>query len=383
MPLVKRPVTARLRTLRRYGFRRRNNRPGAPPGSLEAVASPQDDAPLPPARLLLMHYAREGDVVEQQGPTIEAAGMALAETKHVFWLHLQGLPSPQQLQSLKDSMGLHPLALEDVLHRGQRAKAEAYDAHQFVILNLVRRDKGGDGECGACRVDQVSLFLGCNFVVSINDGNQDIFEPVRQRIRANGKIRRLGADYLLYALLDTIVDSGFPLLDELGDELEALEDEILLDDDGDARNKLHYAKRELVVMRRAWWPQREAIASLMRGDAPFIHESTRVYLRDCHDHSVVMIDFVETYREMASSLLDVYLSAVSRRMNNIMKGLTIVATIFLPLTFITGLYGMNFDTGSRFNMPELHWRYGYLYVLGVMAAVVLGMLVYFRRKRWL
>jgi len=380
---VKNPVTTRLRALRRQAFRRRNNRPGAPPGSLEPVASAQGEAALPPAQLLLMHYASEGEVIEQPHASIEAAAADVLETQRVVWLHLQGLPSPQQLQSLKESMGLHPLALEDVLHRGQRAKAEAYDAHQFVILNLVRRDKGGDGECGACRVDQVSLFLGCNFVVSINDGNQDIFEPVRQRIRANGKIRRLGADYLLYALLDTIVDSGFPLLDELGDELEALEDEILLDDDGDARNKLHYAKRELVVMRRAWWPQREAIASLMRGDAPFIHESTRVYLRDCHDHSVVMIDFVETYREMASSLLDVYLSAVSRRMNNIMKGLTIVATIFLPLTFITGLYGMNFDTGSRFNMPELHWRYGYLYVLGVMAAVVLGMLVYFRRKRWL
>lgn len=380
---MKNPVTTRLRALRRQAFRRRNNRPGAPPGSLESVAGARDDAALPPARLLLMHYASEGEVIEQPDATIGAAAAALADTRRVVWLHLQGLPSPQQLQSLKESMGLHALALEDVLHRGQRAKAESYEAHQFVILNLVQRERDSDGDGGACRVDQVSLFLGRNFVVSINDGSADIFEPVRQRIRANGKIRRLGADYLLYALLDTIVDSGFPLLDELGDDLEALEDEILLDADNEARNKLHYAKRELVVMRRAWWPQREAIASLMRSDASFIQESTRVYLRDCHDHSVVMIDFVETYREMASSLLDVYLSTVSQRMNNIMKGLTIVATIFLPLTFITSLYGMNFDTGSRFNMPELHWRYGYLYALGLMTAIVLGMLRYFRRKRWL
>ncbi len=381
---MKHPVATRLRALRRQGFRRRNNHPGAPPGSLEPVAtSAPGDAALVPARLLLMHYASEGEVVEQADPAIETAAATLADERRVVWLHLQGLPSPQQLQSLKQAWGLHPLALEDVLHRGQRAKAETYDAHQFVILNLVQRERDSDGEGGACRVDQLSLFLGRNFVVSINDGASDVFEPVRQRLRANGKIRRLGADYLLYALLDTIVDSGFPLLDDLGDELETLEDEILLDADQEARNKLHYAKRELVVMRRAWWPQREAIASLMRGDASFIHESTRVYLRDCHDHSVVIIDFVETYREMASSLLDVYLSAVSQRMNNVMKALTIVATIFLPLTFITGLYGMNFDTDSRFNMPELHWRYGYLYVLGMMSAVVAGMLWYFRRKRWL
>ncbi len=380
---MKHPVATRLRVLRRQAFRRRDSRPGAPPGSLEAVGGAHGGAPPPPAQLLLMHYASEGGVAEQPGASVEAAATALLDPQRVVWLHLQGLPSPHQLQSLKEALGLHPLALEDVLHRGQRAKAESYDAHQFVILNLVQRERDADGDGGACRVDQLSLFLGRSLVVSINDGASDVFEPVRQRIRANGKIRRLGADYLLYALLDTIVDSGFPLLDDLGDELETLEDAILQDADQEARNKLHYAKRELVVMRRAWWPQREAIASLMRGDAPFIHESTRVYLRDCHDHSVVIIDFVETYREMASSLLDVYLSAVSQRMNNVMKGLTIVATIFLPLTFITGLYGMNFDSASPFNLPELHWRYGYLYVLGVMSAVVAGMLWYFRRKRWL
>ncbi|WP_313073088.1 magnesium/cobalt transporter CorA [Melaminivora sp.] len=382
---MKHPLSARLRALRRQGFRRRNNRPGTPPGLLEPAAGAQDMAALPPARLLLMHYTSEGEVVEQLDPATEAAATAAADAQRVVWLHLQGMPTPQQLQSLKETLGLHPLALEDVLHRGQRAKAESYDAHQFVIVNLVQRgdEAEGDPECGACRVDQVSLFLGRNFVVSINDGASDVFEPVRQRIRANGKIRRLEADYLLYALLDTLVDSGFPLLDALGDELEALEDEILSDANQEARNKLHYAKRELVVMRRAWWPQREVIAALMRDDAPFIRDATRVYLRDCHDHSVVIIDFVETYREMASSLLDVYLSAVSQRMNNVMKALTVVATIFLPLTFITGLYGMNFDTDSRWNMPELHWRYGYLYVLALMLGIVAGMLAYFRRKRWL
>lgn len=379
---MKHPITTRLRALRRQALRRRTNRPGSAPGSFAAAARPHEDAAPAPAQSLLLHYAGTGDVHEQPGAAIEAAGAAAAaagQAPGVVWLHLQGMPSAQQLQDLQQAFGLHPLALEDVLHRGQRAKAEAYDAHQFVVLNLVRRDSQDE----VCQVDQLSLFLGRNFVVSIHDGERDVFEPVRQRIRAGGKIRRLGADYLLYALLDTIVDSGFPLLDALGDELEALEDEILLDADQEARNRLHYAKRELVVMRRAWWPQREVIAALMRDDAPLIDEATRVYLRDCHDHSVVIIDFVETYREMASSLLDVYLSAVSQRMNNIMKALTVVATIFLPLTFITGLYGMNFDTASRWNMPELHWRYGYLYVLGLMSAIVAGMLWFFRRRGWL
>ncbi|SDM29116.1 magnesium transporter [Oryzisolibacter propanilivorax] len=377
---MKHPVTARLRALRRHAFRRRRNVPGSSPGSLQPVPG-TGDAGLAPARLLLLRYTAEGLLQEQADVAIEAAGSAAraAGAAEVVWLHLQGLPSPQQLQALADAFGLHPLALEDVLHRGQRAKAESYDAHQFVILNLVQREP----DAGACQVDQVSLFLGRNFVVSIHDGRQDVFGPVRQRIRGTARIRRQGADYLLYALLDTIVDSGFPLLDEMGDELEALEDEILQEPDRDARNKLHYAKRELVVMRRAWWPQREVVASLMRDDAPFVQDGTRVYLRDCHDHCVAVIDLVENYREMTSSLLDVYLSSVSQRMNNVMKALTVVATIFLPLTFITGLYGMNFDTDSRWNMPELHWRFGYLYVLALMLGIVLGMLWYFRRKRWL
>lgn len=380
---MKHPVTARLRALRRQAFRRQRNRPGTSPGLIEPLASASQDAGAPAsAQTMLMSYAAEGAVQQQSGAGIDDAARVLAmqAPDGIVWLHLQGTPSAQQLQTLGTAFGLHALALEDVLHRGQRPKAEAYDNHQFVVLNLVQRES----EMGTCRVDQVSLFLGERFVVSIHDGPQDVFEPVRQRIRSTSRIRRQGADYLLYALLDTIVDCGFPLLDDLGDELEALEDEIVQDPERDARNKLHYAKRELVVMRRAWWPQREVIATLMRDEAPFVREGTRVYLRDCHDHSVAIIDLMENYREMTSSLLDVYLSAVSQRMNNVMKALTIVATIFLPLTFITGLYGMNFDTGvSRWNMPELHWRFGYVYVLLLMLGIVAGMLWFFRRRGWL
>ncbi|HOL38078.1 MAG TPA: magnesium/cobalt transporter CorA, partial [Rubrivivax sp.] len=237
-----------------------------------------------------------------------------------------------------------------------------------------------EGDYGS---DQVSFFLGRNYVVSIAQGPHDLFEPVRERIRGGGKIRRYGADYLLYSLLDVVVDSAFALLEELGDRLEALEDEILDDPTREARNRIHYAKRELVVMRRAWWPQREVVAALMRDEDRQLSDHTRLYLRDCYDHCVIVIDFVETYREMASSLLDTYLSAVSQRMNDVMKALTVAATIFLPLTFITGLYGMNFDTASPWNLPELHWRFGYPYALGLMVAIVAGMLAYFKHRRWL
>ncbi len=379
---VKRKTLVRLAGLRRYGLRARRHAPGTAPGSLAAgadAAAAQADAPSA-ARLSLLLYDREAlhEQADVDIGSVASLARDAAAAGQLLWLHLQGMPSGAQLAALGQALGLHPLALEDVQHRERRAKVEAYDAHQFVILNLVHRDPQE-----ACRVDQVSLFLGRFGVVSINDGSHDVFEPVRQRIRGRGRIRQQGADYLLYALVDVVVDSGFPLLEQLGDELEALEDEILEDPDCEARNRIHLVKRELVLVRRSWWPQREVIAALMRDDEPFIQDATRVYLRDCYDHTVVIIDFVETYREMAASLLDIYLSAVSQRMNNIMKALTVVATIFLPLTFITGLYGMNFDTGSRWNMPELHWRYGYVYVLAVMSATVGGMLWFFRRRGWL
>ncbi|MGH8162143.1 MAG: magnesium/cobalt transporter CorA [Gammaproteobacteria bacterium] len=293
------------------------------------------------------------------------------------WFHLQGPPIAEQLQRLRELYGLHPLALEDVFDEEHRPKFESYEAQYFVVLNHLRRAEDDD-----LRTDQVSFFLGKNYVISIDEGPTDGFEPVRQRLRAKRTMLSRGADYLLYALMDVVIDSGFPLLEALGERLERLEDQILDNPTREARNRIHYVKRELVTMRRAWWPQREVISSLIRDGDQFLTENTRVYMRDCYDHSVIMIDFLETYREMVSSLLDTYLSAVTQRMNDIMKALTIIATIFLPLTFITSLYGMNFDTAFHWNMPELHWRYGYFYALGVMLAIVIAMLYYFKRKRW-
>lgn len=362
--------------LRGHGIRIRHLRPGAPPGSLE-TAQAQELSAAPEAHGSLMRYAREGEIQEQSTIAIADCQAPAPDAPEVSWIHLQGMPSAAQLDTLGRNFNLHALALEDVFNRETAPKVEPYEAQQFVVVDYVHRDAGG----GLC-VDQVSFFLGRNYLISIHEGPDDIFEPVRQRVRSMGRIRAHGADYLLYALLDLIVDSGFLLLDELGERIEALEDEVLDNPSRESRNRIHYVKRELVLMRRAWWPQREVLARLMRDDEQFFSDNTRLYMRDCYDHCVIVIDFVETYREMASSLLDTYISSLNQRMNDIMKTLTIIATIFLPLMFITGLYGMNFDTQSGWNMPELHWRFGYFYALGVMVTIGASMLLYFRRKRW-
>ncbi|HEX7380655.1 MAG TPA: magnesium/cobalt transporter CorA [Nevskiaceae bacterium] len=349
---------------------------GAPPG-LQATPVVDEGAAAAPARLSFMRYAAGGDVDEIRAASPVQCVAPGKDSGDVTWVHVQGPPTGAQLQALGQAFGLHPLALEDVLNRETRPKLEAYETQQFVVVDLVHR--AADGELCA---DQVSFFLGSNFVVSVNEGPEDVFEPVRARIRSMTPIRSRGADYLLYALLDVVVDRGFPLLEALGDRLEALEDDVLDHPDRESRNGIHYAKRELVLMRRSWWPQREVLARLMRDDQRLLDDATRPYLRDCYDHCVIIIDFVETYREMASSLLDTYMSSLNQRMNDIMKALTIIATIFLPLMFLTGLYGMNFNTQSPWNMPELHWRFGYFYALGVMLAVAVGMILWFRHHRW-
>lgn len=372
---MKQKTASRLAKLHRDHTR--NYRPGTSPGSLELLAEEANiDAPL--AKVSLMRYNKKGCIEERHDMTIAECRSPEANTTDVTWLHLQGLPTPGQLETLGHIFELHPLALEDVFHREARAKTEAYGSYQFIVLNYVHRTHEN-----TLTIGQINFFSSKNYLISISENQDDAFDIIRQRIRGVSSICTQGADYLLYTLIDVIVDSGFPLLEKLGDELELLEDKILDDPNRETRNRIHYAKRELVLMRRAWWPQREVIAKLMHDNEQFLSETTRLYMRDCYDHCVIIIDFVETYREMAHSMLDIYLSAVSQRMNDIMKALTIIATIFLPLTFITGLYGMNFDTSNPWNMPELHWRFGYIYVLAVMIVTVIGMLIYFRRKRWL
>lgn len=373
---MKAKVHARYGGIRLRDLRIRYHKPGVAPGTLGGYAG--EETPSPPARLGLMRYDEAG-CEEKTDIRLEECTAPEPDAGGVNWLHVQGSPTPEQLQRLGEMYGLHPLALEDVFSQERRPKFESYEAQYFVVLNHMRREENGD----LC-VDQVSFFLGKNYVISIDEGPVDSFEPVRLRVRNKSSVRARGADYLLYALMDVIVDGGFPLLEDLGEQIGRLEDLVLDNPSREARNRIHYVKRELVQMRRSWWPQRDVVSSLIRDGEHFLSDDTRIYMRDCYDHSVIMMDFVETYREMMSSLLDTYLSSISQRMNDIMKALTMIATIFLPLGFVAGLYGMNFShEASRWNMPELTWHFGYFYALGLMVLVVILMLIFFKHKRWL
>ncbi len=273
--------------------------------------------------------------------------------------------------------GLHRLALEDVLNTHQRPKAEEFDDHIFFVTRMFRPDT-------AARTEQLSIFLGKDFVLSFQEEHGDCLEPVRERIRkGRGRVRDKRADYLCYVLLDAVVDDYFPVLERYGEKLEALEDEVITRSEPEQIGQLHDLKRELLTVRRSVWPHREMINAVIRDANPLIAEETQLYLRDVYDHTIQLMDIVETYREIASGLVDVYVSSVSAKLNEIMKVLTIISTIFIPLGFIASLYGMNFDRTSAWNMPELGWRFGYAFALLLMGGTVAGLLVYFRRKGWL
>jgi magnesium transporter len=351
----------------------RFTRPGTAPGDLSHPA----DLERVPATLYLLDYDAS-DYFENADCSLDDA-REYFKSERQTWLHVQGTPGEELLRSVAEAYHLHPLALEDVLHTGQRAKAEAYEQQIFTIVGVP--ELNGD----RTETAQLSLFLGDSWVVSFYSGKRDPFEAIRHRAtQKESRIRRNGADFLFYALLDTAIDNSFPTMESLGERVETLELTVFDHPTREALDEIHHIKRELVLLRRVLWPQRDMVNSLIREDHPQIGELTRLYLRDCYDHSVHALDLVESYREMASSLLEIYLSSLSNRMNDVMKVLTIIATVFIPLSFITGLYGMNFDRSvSPWNMPELGMRFGYPLLLLFMLAIVAGMLFYFRRKRWL
>ncbi|HMB68541.1 MAG TPA: magnesium/cobalt transporter CorA, partial [bacterium] len=295
----------------------------------------------------------------------------------VTWVNVNGLGDSDLLELIGDVFGLHRLALEDVINVGQRPKVEDYGDHLFLVTRMPL----GDGT----RTEQAAMFLGKDFLLTFQETPGDPLDTVRSRIReGRPRIRAAGPDYLAYAVLDAIVDAYFPVLDELGDALEGIEEEILSSSRGAVIADLHNVKRELTSIRRVILPVRESLGTLFRDENPVITEPTRLYLRDVVDHSFQVMELAETYRDTASGLIDLHLTLVSNRMNDIMKVLTIIATIFIPLGFIAGLYGMNFDGGiSPWNMPELRWPFGYPFALGLMAAVAGAMVMYFRRKDWL
>lgn len=349
--------------------RKRYHPPGTQPGTLSAHAEAGDT----PVRATAFRYDAGGCEERTVSPA-EFPSLAPPEGG-VLWLDVSGLSDPSAVRAIGDRFGIHPLALEDVLNVPQRPKVEWYGDCLLVVLREVRHPD---------LPEQVSFFLADRVVVSFQERPGDSFEPVRERLRqGKGRIRSEGADFLLYSLCDAVLDAFFPTLERLGDEVEEMEERLLVSPGPEAFVAIRRLKRALLEVRHAVWPARDALNLLLIEEHALIRPGTKVFFRDCYDHTIQLMDMVETFREMTSGLVDEYMSAVSNRMNEIMKVLTVVATIFIPLTFIAGVYGMNFDTkASPWNMPELTWAYGYPAVLLLMAAVAGGMLCYFRRKRW-
>lgn len=353
-------------------FNKQYHSPGTAPGTLVASA----EAPRAPLQLHLIDYSANHVTIEQS-TTVEHCVNCLAQDS-VTWIHVQGQPSAELLQELGKAFRLHSLALEDVLNTGQRPKVEIFNDQLFVILTLPQMNHE------AVNLHQVSLFAGSNFLVSFYDGEFTEFDPLMKRLRdGNTRMRREGADFLLYSLIDFVIDHGFPVLEDFGMQLEELELQILAASGQETLGRVHILKRELILLRRMLWPQREVINQLLRNDSKLVSDETLLYFRDCYDHTIQVMELIETYRDMSSNLLEIHLSSVSNRMNEVMRVLTVITTIFIPLTFIVGIYGMNFDRSvGAWNMPELGSPYGYIVVWLVMIGIAGGMLAYFRHKGW-
>jgi magnesium transporter len=347
--------------------------PGSMPGTLAI------EADAPPSVIVLIDY-NENQATRLQVDLPEECAPHL-DTESVSWVDVQGLGSEDVLKRIGKVFNLHPLVLEDIVNVPQRPKVEEYDDQILIVSRMVMLEPVGKGFLS----EQVSFILGRHYLLTVQEEPEhDSFSFVRERIRSNkGLIRKQGADYLAYALLDSIIDGFFPVLEAYGERLEDLENEVVEKPTRKTLEKIHTLKRELLTLRRSIWPQRDAINLLIRDSNNLISAEVRVYLRDCYDHAVQVIDMVETYRELASSLMDVYLSSVSNRMNEIMKTLTVISAIFIPLTFVAGIYGMNFNTEmSPWNMPELNWYWGYPACLALMVAIAGVLVFFFWRRGW-
>jgi magnesium transporter len=357
--------------MRMEGLLRRHTKPGTAPGTLAGRAPVPDEA----LDFTLVEYTQD-DVEVLNEITVEECRFHLG-TPAKTWIDVAGRPSSEMLRDLGMAFNLHPLALEDVFHSHQRSKLDIYDGQGFIVLN------DPEYEGGELHGRQVSIFFGENYVISFHEHKKDIFKPVRDRLRTAGsRLRTFGIDYLVYALIDLVVDRKFPLVETLSAHLEELEDEALGTSTEQTLNRIHLARRALVAFHRIEWAERETVLAVMRPDTPFIMPETRTYLRDCFDHAVAVLDLVESYREMTNGLMEVYLMHSSNRMSEVMKTMAIITVFFMPLSFIAGIYGMNFET-SVGNMPELGWKYGYAFFWVLVACVVGGLLFWLRRKRWI
>jgi magnesium transporter len=348
---------------------KRSDKLGLPPGTLLHVGEKKTEK----TRISVIDFGPAGFVEKEVG-TVEEC-FPFKATPTVTWINVDGVHDASVIEKLGGHFDIHPLVLEDIMTTTQRPKIEDLGGAVFVVLRMIE----GDGKGLSLTTDQLSLILGPNYVLSFQETPGDCLDPVRQRIRGGkGRIRKLGPDYLAYALIDAVVDNYFLVLEGLGERIDDLEERLIAEPRRELLHEIHSMKREMIDLRKAVWPLREVVSGFERLESPLVKKTTGIFLRDVYDHAVQVIDTVESSREILTSMLETYLSSVSNRMNEVMKVLTIIATIFIPITFLVGVYGMNFQF-----MPEIKWRWGYALVWVLILAVVGVMVSYFRRKKWL
>lgn len=346
----------------------RSQKTGLAPGTLMHIGRRKTEK----TGISIMEY-NEGYFMESRPDSLDEYRIP-HDAGILTWINIDGLHNTGIMEKMGLCFKLHPLVLEDMLNTEQRPKVEDYCDYIYIAAKMLHYN----GNSGGIAIEQQSLILGKDFVISAGEIHDNVFDPLRERLKNGGHIRKMGADYLVYSLLDAIVDNYFTVLDKLGDRIEQTEEMLVVRPTPDALRIINDLKRDMLYMHKSIWPLREVAGFLERGESQLIQDSTRLYIRDVYDHLIQVMDTTETYRDILSNMLDIYLSSLSNKMNEIMKVLTIISTIFIPLTFIAGIYGMNFKY-----MPELEWRWSYFAVLIAMGVAAVIMLVYFRRKKWI
>jgi magnesium transporter len=356
-------------------MKKRNETLGLPPGSLVHVGRKGTS----PVRITVFNYD-ENQYIEKEYDSLENSFFN-EQRKGITWINIDGVFDTKLIEQIGSHFNVHPLVLEDIMNTGQRPKIESFDEYIFLVLKMLYPDHISKDIQG----EQISIILAQNTVISFQEKPGDIFENIRDRIRnGKGRIRKMGADYLCYTLLDAIIDHYFTIIESVGEIIEDIEELLIDNPTPDTLQRIHRLKADMIFLRKSIWPNRELINSLLRDEHRLITNSTIIYLKDVYDHTIQVMDTIESFRDIISGMIDIYMSSVSNKMNEVMKVLTIFASIFIPLTFIAGIYGMNFNPSiSPFNMPELNWFWGYPFALVLMLITSILMLYYFRRKNWL
>lgn len=350
-------------------FAQMSGKAGAAPGTLVHIGRKR----IEKTRMSLLSYSAE-TVKEHQVDTMQEA-LKDCDGGATTWLNIDGIHDIDLIESLGQHFGIHPLTLEDILNTTQRPKFEEFEHYAYAVLKMLRFDSAE----GRVLTEQVSLIIRNNTLISLQESHGDVFDPVRVRLHKGlGRIRKAGCDYLAYALIDAVVDHYFTILEQIGTQIEGIEDATLSQPTPRVLERIHAMKREILYLRKQIWPLREVVGAMTKEESDWIQSDTMLFLRDVHDHTIQIMETIESLRDIMAGLVDLYLTGISNKMNEIMKVLTIMATIFIPVTFIAGVYGMNFK-----HMPELGWSWGYGFVWAVMIAVMIAMVIYFKKKKWL